>query len=99
MIIPQCFSPMFRPHRCFAAAPVAAMPLLQIGWAVVANPNLSLSILPNQNLKWKVNSAAGRREHYGSAGLWVPKNQQLGRMHFHSYLFRFAAVVHHREQR
>src|SRR5262245_41171727 len=73
MTIPQLFSPMFRPHRCFAAAPASGH---------VA----------------KVDGATGRRHHHWSAAFWVTEDQQLGGTHFHSYFFRFSAVVDHREQ-
>jgi hypothetical protein len=36
------------------------MPLLQIFWTVVGNPDFLCGIFPDQHLEWKVNGSAGR---------------------------------------
>ena len=74
------------------------MPLLQIGWAVISRPDSSLGILPDQNLKWKVDSATGRRQHDWSARFWISENQQVGRRHFQPRFSCFSAVIDYRKQ-
>src|SRR5207237_7482948 len=100
------FRPLFRGllRQCFDYVNVwqhlrwQVMPLLQIGQAVVSDPNFPLSIFPDQNLERKVDRATGRRQHHRSACLWIPENQQLRGTHFYSCFYRCSAVVDQREQ-
>jgi hypothetical protein len=73
--------------------------LLQIGGTIVGDQDLSVCIFPDQNLERQIDGNAGRRQHHGSAALWVPENQQLGRAHFHFHLSCLAAVIDQREKR
>ena len=73
------------------------MALLKIGEAVVRHPDLAPDILPDQDLEGKVDRDAGSGQHQRGAGLWVAKDQELGRRHCHADASRFSAVVHERE--
>src|SRR5437016_12616803 len=75
------------------------MSLLQIGGTIVSDQDFSLGIFPDQNLERQIDGDAGRRQHHGSAALWVPENKQLRRTHFHIHLCRLAAVIDPREKR
>src|ERR1700691_2068253 len=76
-----------------------AVPLLQIGWAIVGSPDPPASIFPNQNLHWQINRRAARRYHHRSAALGVPEDQQLRGTHLQSSLLSLSAVVHQSEER
>src|SRR5450432_342625 len=75
-----------------------AVPLFQIDRAVIRDPNFSLTIFPDQNLKREINRDTGCGQHYRRPAFGTSENQQPGWTHFQSHLFRFAAVVNQREQ-
>ena len=74
------------------------MSLLYAVRAVVRNPNFPLAIFPNKDLQRQVDGNTRSSQHKRCASLWTSKNQQLGRKHVHSNLFRFSAVVDQRKQ-
>lgn len=65
----------------------------------MSDPDLSLGVLPNQDLEWKIDGAAGRCQHHGRTRLWISKDEKFRRAHFQSDFRRFATVIDQREQR
>src|ERR1700730_5791757 len=74
------------------------VPFLQVGSTIMSDPNFALSVFPNQNLERKIDGTARRRQHHGSARLWISEDEKFRRTHFQSCFSRFSAVVDQREQ-
>src|SRR5262249_49749804 len=53
------------------------MALLQIGSAIVRDPNFSLHVLRDQYFERKVDGDGWRREHQGSSRSWAAEDQQF----------------------
>ncbi len=64
------------------------MSLLYVVRAVVRNPNFPIAIFPNKDFQRQVDGNTRSSQHKRCASLWTSKNQQFGRKHTHSNLFR-----------
>src|SRR5882724_4807212 len=63
------------------------MSLRQVFWTIVGNPNSSLTVLRNQNLKREIDGDAGSGHHHRRPTFRAAKDEELGGTHFQSHLF------------
>src|SRR5947209_17023568 len=66
---------------------------LQVLRVVVADPVVSVYVLPRQRLEWKVDGRERGGEHDRRTALWIPEDEQLSWKHLKSDLFGFGALI------
>jgi len=74
------------------------VPLLQVGWCVVADPDLGIVVLVNKNLQRKVERGAGSGQHDGCTRAWISEDEEFGRRHGHAYVRSLPAVIDEGEE-
>ena len=74
------------------------MPRLKVGRGIAGDLDLAVGVLPNQDLHWKIDRDAGRRDHERRSGFRIAEDQQLGGTHLHPCPLRLTAMIDHAEQ-